>query len=143
MPSAWQKFPGPRARREFSTFSPAACVPGPPLDNPACPDEDGRGDAVRPGDDVGAPVEAVGPVDVQVSCGSEHDLVTGCPASVGMGSRVGLAGVRLGLRDGDAHGALWGLAGEYTPEQLGSEFFGRVGEEIDVHADRLDMAYVK
>lgn len=110
-----------------------------PLDDPACPDEDSRGDAVRPGDDVGTPVETVGPVDVQVSCGSEHDDVTGCLASVGMGSWVSRTGVRLGLRDGDAHGSLGGLAGEDAPEQPGGDLFSRMGEEVNVHADCLDM----
>jgi len=110
-----------------------------PFDDPARTDEDGRGDAVCSGDDVGAPVETVRPVDVQMSCGPEHHGVAGCPAPVGVGGRVSRTGVRLGLRDGDAHGSLRCLVGEDGAEQRRGDFFSGASEEGDVHADRLDM----
>ena len=72
-----------------------------------------RAGALRTDGDVGAPVDAVGPVDVEPPGGTEHDPVAGRRPPVGVGGGVIAAAVGLGLDDAtdqriavvDPHGA--------------------------------------
>jgi len=80
-----------------------------PLDDLARPKEDTRGDAVRPCGDIGAPVETVGAVDVEVPRRTEHHGVAFSAPPVGVRGRIGLPLVRLHLCDARHNCTLVGL----------------------------------
>ena len=71
-PSAWQSRPGPEQRRRGSATPRRARISSSPCGRLERANEDGARDAFLSADEVQAPVDAVGAVDVGVAAGQEH-----------------------------------------------------------------------
>ena len=117
IPSAWQSRPGPLQRSLGSSSPRRRAISSSPAVGSSARRRTGSGDALVAADDVHAPVDAVGAVDVDVAAAEEH---RGIPrgAAVAIPVRGGiLVVVGLDLDDHPAHA----VQKQLRPDQVGRD----------------------